>query len=86
LNVAEGTKDELLAEIEAFRAELRLRAEKHERAMKRSSALDVPSLDPSDLDSLQIKALISQRYEHARFENRLRAVEKRLAEIEARNA
>jgi hypothetical protein len=83
--MAEAVQDELVAEIEAFRAELRVRAEEHERAMKRPSALDLPPMDPSDLDPIEIKALLSQRYEHARFEKRLRAVEKRLAEIEARN-
>ena len=81
--MAEGTNDELLAEIEAFRAELRLRAEEHERSMKRSSALDLPSLDPSDLDGAQIKALISQRYDQVRLEKRLRAVEQRVSALES---
>jgi len=83
--MADGMSEEFLAEIEAFRAELRARAEEHQRAMRRPSALDLPSVDPSDLGAAEIKALIAQRYEHARLENRLRAVEQRLAEIEARN-
>jgi hypothetical protein len=76
---------ELLAEIEGFRAELRERAERHARAMKQPSRLDLPSADMSELDLHQIKALISQRYEQARFERRLTEVEKRLAEIEGRD-
>jgi hypothetical protein len=83
--MAEDINEELLAEIEAFRAELRVRAEEHERAMKRSSVLDLPSIDPTELDLGQIKALMSQRYEQARLENRLRAVEQRLAELEAQD-
>lgn len=83
--MAEDTNEELLAEIESFRAELRVRAEEHDRAMKRSFALDLPVLHPSDLDLTQIRALISQRYEQARFERRLTEVERRLADIEARN-
>jgi hypothetical protein len=83
--MAEDINEELLAEIEAFRAELRVRAEEHERAMKRSSVLDLPSIDPTELDLAQIKALMSQRYEQARLENRLRAVEQRLAELEAQD-
>ncbi len=83
--MAESVSDELLLEIESFRAELRARAEKHEREMGTPSALDLPTFDPSELDLPQIRALIAQRYEQARVENRLTAIEKRLAEIEARN-
>ena len=76
---------ELMAEIEAFRAELRARAEWHDRAMREPNALDLPSVDVSELDLPEVRALISQRYEQARIEKRLERVEKRLAEIEARN-
>jgi hypothetical protein len=83
--MAEDVNQELLAEIKAFRAELRVRAEEHERAMKRSSVLDLPSIDGAELDLAQIRALMSQRYDQARLENRLRAVERRLADLEAQD-
>ena len=83
--MAEDMSSELEAGIESFGAELRARAEQHDRAMKQPSALDLPSIDAAELDFPQIRALISQRYEQARVENRLREVERRLAEIEARN-
>jgi hypothetical protein len=84
--MTEDMSSELEAEIESFRAELRVRAEQHDRAMRQPNALDLPPIEPSQLDSPQIRALIAQRYEQARAENRLREVERRLAEIEARNA
>jgi hypothetical protein len=83
--MTEDMSSELEAEIESFRAELRVRAEQHDRAMRQPSALDLPPIEVSRLDSPEIRALISQRYEQARVENRLREVERRLAEIEARN-
>jgi hypothetical protein len=83
--MTEEFSTELVAEIEAFRAELRTRAERHDRAMREPNALDLPSVDVSELDLPEIRALISQRYEQARIEKRLERVENRLAEIEARN-
>jgi hypothetical protein len=83
--MADKISDELRAEIEAFQAELRVRAEQHEQAMQLPSALDLPPLDTANLDMPQIRALISQRYEQVRFDKRLRELEGRIAEIESRN-
>jgi hypothetical protein len=66
-----NVSEELLAEIESFRAELRARAEKHDREMSTPNPLDVPSFDPSELELPQIRALVAQRYPQARLENRL---------------
>jgi hypothetical protein len=83
--MAQQSSDELAAEIESFWAELRLRAERHERAARTPNPLDLPALNSADLDLPQIRALIAQRYEQSRLERRLSDVERRLAEIEARN-
>ncbi len=83
--MAHDADEELFAEIESFRAELRRRSEEHERRMKAPSALDLPAVDIARLELPQMRALIAERYEHARYERRLREVEKRLADIEARD-
>ena len=75
---------ELIAEIQSFRAELRLRAEAHARRLS-AEAREPSLLDPLRMDLSEAKALIAGRYADARYENRLRDVERRLAELESRN-
>lgn len=77
-------EDAVLAEIAAFRADLRRRAQNHARREREASALDRRTVDLSRLELPQIRALISQRYADARAEPRLSDVERGLAVVEAR--
>lgn len=82
------TKEEeeaVVAEIEAFRADLRRRSNEHARKAMEVSELDLPAIDVSQLELPQIRAVLRQRYADARYERRLSDVERRLAELEARN-
>lgn len=79
-------EQELRAEIDAFRAEVREREIRREQ--ERKAAAPDPFLsvfDVTTLDAGQIKALIAERYEHARLLNRLAAAEQRIAELERIN-
>lgn len=74
---------ELKAELEAFRADVRRREAERERDRRQTNMLDLPMVDLTTLELPQIKALIAQRYADARYEKRLRALERRVADLEA---
>ncbi|NNM72390.1 hypothetical protein [Enterovirga aerilata] len=76
---------ELIAEIESFRAELKLRAEAHARRLNAVGALDLPAPELARLDLPEARTLIAKRYAEVKYEHRLAEVERRLAELEARD-
>ena len=73
---------EIAAELEELRADVRRRAV--DRARQPPSMLDLPMIDVSTLGLPQVKALIAQRFADGRTEKRLRALENRVAELEAK--
>jgi hypothetical protein len=75
-------EQDLQAEIEAFRAEVREREERrsreeHERTLALSGQGDLTHLGLEE-----IRSLVSLRYENARLAKRLEAAERRVAELE----
>ena len=77
-------QDGVKAEIEALREHVRRREEREERERRdpKRYILDLPSIDVSQLELPQLRALISQRFDTARLRNRLAAAERRIAELE----
>ena len=78
----QGFEAEIAAELEELRADVRRRAV--DRARQPPSMLDLPKIDVSTLGLPQVKALIAQRFVDGRTEKRLRALENRVAELEAK--
>ncbi|WP_375461708.1 hypothetical protein [uncultured Enterovirga sp.] len=77
-------EQELKAEIESFRAEIKERKERREQEQRdrdRAFAAEANVL----LDPDHIRNLITEREENARLRKRLEAAERRIAELEKRN-
>ena len=78
-------EDELIAELEAFRAEVREREERRAREEQEQTLALSTRSDLTRLGLDEIHSLIALRYENARLLNRLKAAERRIAELEGRN-